>query len=100
MYAGGQFTSVGGQTRNRIAALAATTGTPTTWNPNAGGIVRALAVSGWTTYAGGEFTTIGGQTRNWLAALDSAGAATTWNPNVSGTIRALAVSDSTVYTGG
>ena len=37
VYAGGDFTSIGGQTRNYIAALDATTGAATAWNPNASG---------------------------------------------------------------
>ena len=35
VYAGGSFTSIGGQARNSIAALDATTGAATSWNPNA-----------------------------------------------------------------
>ncbi|HVP14233.1 MAG TPA: hypothetical protein VMS88_01740, partial [Terriglobales bacterium] len=105
VYAGGYFTSIGGQARNCIAALDATTGAATAWNPNAGGqhpYVLALAVSESTVYAGGEFTSIGGQARNFIAALDAtAGAATAWNPNANGLwVSALAVSGSTVYAGG
>ncbi len=76
VYVGGQFTAIGGQTRNNIAALDAGTGLATAWNPNASGrarrdhVVDALAVSGSTVYAGGEFSSIGGQTRNYIAALD------------------------------
>ena len=55
VYAGGCFTSIGGQARNYIAALDATTGAATAWNPNASGyVVSALAVSGSTVYAGGS----------------------------------------------
>ena len=82
VYAGGGFTSIGGQTRNRIAAIDTATGTATSWNPNASGSVNALAVSGSTVYVCGGFTSIGGQTRNHIAALDaSTGNATSWNPN-------------------
>jgi trimeric autotransporter adhesin len=110
VYAGGNFTTIGGQIRNNIAALDATTGLATTWNPNANAFiaypeVRAIVVSDRTVYAGGTFTTIGGQIRNNIAALDATtGLATTWNPNASGisspNVRAIAVSDSTVYVGG
>src|SRR5206468_1528981 len=41
---GGNFTSIGGLTRNNIAALDATTGQATPWNPSANGVVDALAV--------------------------------------------------------
>jgi len=37
IYAGGVFSSVGGVTRNHIAALDAATGKATDWNPNANG---------------------------------------------------------------
>ncbi|MCX7019414.1 MAG: fibronectin type III domain-containing protein [Candidatus Sumerlaeota bacterium] len=109
VYAGGNFngaSSIGGQTRNHIAALNATgTGTATTWDPNAGNTVYALAVSYPMVYAGGIFMTISGQTRNCIAALDATvntNNATAWNPNANNTVRALAVSGdgSMVYAGG
>src|SRR6185295_4249768 len=75
VYAGGDFTSIGGQNRNSIAALDATTGLATTWDPDAigganGTSVSTLAVSGSTVYVGGQFTFIGGQSRSNVAALD------------------------------
>jgi hypothetical protein len=101
IYAGGDFTTIGGATRNRIAALDATTGAATPWNPNASGVVRTLVVSGGTVYAGGDFTAIGGATRNRIAALDAAtGSATAWDPNANGAVLALALSGSTLYAGG
>jgi hypothetical protein len=101
VYVSGEFTGIGGQTRNGLAALDASTGNATPWNPNADGRVSALAVSGSTVYVGGGFSSIGGQPRNDIAALDaSTGNATAWNPNVSGSIDALVVSGSTVYAGG
>lgn len=45
-YVGGIFTSIGGQPRNRIAAIDATTGLATAWKANADNWVQALAVSG------------------------------------------------------
>ena len=103
VYVGGYFTTFagGGTTRKYIAAIDASTGTATAWNPDADDVVDALAVSGSTVYAGGYFTNIGGQARNSIAALDaSTGAATSWNPNANGEVDALAVSGSTVYAGG
>jgi beta-propeller uncharacterized protein DUF5122 len=108
IYVGGTFTSIGGQTRNNIAALDATSGQATAWNPNAGGAVRALVVSGTSVAAGGNFNSVGGQTRNNIAALDAtSGQATAWNPNASGTppfgfanVNTLALSGTTVYVGG
>ena len=101
VYATGNFTSIGGQPRNSIAALDATTGTATSWDPNPDGDVYALAFSGATVYVGGSFDHIGGQPRNGVAALDATtGAAKGWNPNPDGSVFALAVSGSTVYAGG
>jgi hypothetical protein len=101
VYAGGYFTSIGGQPRNRIAALDAATGVARPWNPNANLGVVALAVAGDLVYAGGDFTSIGGQARNRIAALDAAtGLATPWNPNPNNFIYTLAVSGDRVYVGG
>lgn len=101
VYAAGFFTSIGGQVRNRIAALDATTGLATPWNPNANNSVLALAVSGGVVYAGGSFSNIGGQVRNRIAAVDAVtGAVTGWNPNASNTVNALAASNGLVYAGG
>jgi trimeric autotransporter adhesin len=104
VYVGGSFTSggaIGGAFRNRIAALDAATGLATSWNPNANGIVRSLAVSGGAVYAGGDFTSIGGQPRNRIAALDATnGTATGWNPDAGAPVLALATSGPTVYAGG
>ena len=101
VYAAGGFAAIGGQARNRIAALDATTGAATAWNPNLYGYyVSALAVAGDTVYAGGGFTSIW-QRSGRLAALDATtGAATAWNPAADGGVSALAVADDTVYVGG
>jgi hypothetical protein len=109
VYAGGDFSSIGGRARNGIAALDAASGQATGWNPNpmatdARGTIGTLAVSGQTVYVGGSFTSIGGQPRSGIAALDAAtGAATSWDPNPNiayGPVDALAVSGQTVFAGG
>src|SRR5205807_2019714 len=73
--AGGLFTSIGGQTRNRIARLDPTTGLADSFDPNANGQVRSIAVqTDGKILAGGEsFTSIGGQPRNHIARLETDG---------------------------
>src|SRR5207248_3128608 len=78
--AGGNFMSIGGQTRNRIARLDATTGLADSFNPNANGFgVYAIAVQAdGKILAGGGFTTLapnGGAavTRNRIARLETDG---------------------------
>jgi beta-propeller uncharacterized protein DUF5122 len=102
VYAGGTFNNIGGQARNNIAALDASSGLATAWDPNVGGgHVSTLAVSGSTVYAGGGFTSVGGQMRNRIAALDaSSGLATPWNPDANAQLFELVVSGSTVYVSG
>lgn len=101
VYAGGSFSTIGGQTRNSIAALDATTGNASAWNPNSAGNINAIVVSGTNIYVGGTFATIGGQSRSRIAALDSTtGLATSWNPGANSGVLALAVSGSTVFAAG
>jgi hypothetical protein len=73
VYAGGYFTTIGGQARKRLAAVHAITGLATAWNPDPNNVaVYVLAVRGNVVYAGGDFTSIGGQPRTRIAALDAA----------------------------
>ncbi|HMO65024.1 MAG TPA: hypothetical protein PKE47_07355 [Verrucomicrobiota bacterium] len=83
LYVGGEFTSIGGQSRNRLAAISTADGTASAWNPNANALVSALALHDGLLYVGGSFGSIGGLARNRLAALDPATgqAVPTWNPD-------------------
>ena len=95
VYAGGNFTTIGGAGRNRIAALSTASGTATTWNPDASATVKTLLLSNTKLYVGGAFTTIGGSARNRVAALDTTLAtnnATSWNPNANNQVLAMALS--------
>jgi hypothetical protein len=99
------FQTIGGATRNYLAALNTSNGTVTNWNPDPNGIVLSLAANAGIVYAGGSFTTIGpagnNVGRNRLAALDAiTGIPTAWNPGASNTVGSLAVSGSAVYAGG
>ena len=101
--AGGQFTTIGGQTRNHIARLDAATGLADSFNPNAGGNVFAIAVQrDGKILAGGNFTTIGGQQRARLARLDAAtGLADSFDASADSFIESIAVqADGKVLAGG
>jgi predicted small secreted protein len=106
VYVGGVFTSVGGQSRNSIAALDATTGLASNWNPIPieppdVPVIQSLVPSGSTVYVGGDFESIGGQPREDLAALDATtGQATGWDPDGQDGATALAVAGQAVYVGG
>src|SRR3990167_4000167 len=90
VYVGRDFTTIGGQARNRIAALD-NAGVASGWNPGAGGRVSALALSGSTVFAGGSFASIGRQPRQNIAALGSTGAATAWDAHANDRVFAVAV---------
>src|SRR6266581_1419834 len=83
--AGGVFTSIGGQPRNYIARLDATTGLADSFDPNANNVVRSIAVQAdGKILAGGGFTSIGGQTRDRIARLDATtGLADSFDPNAN-----------------
>jgi hypothetical protein len=100
--AAGKFTSIGGQPRNRIAALDAVSGAATAWNPDANGAVLALAVLGGTVYAGGSFTTIGGVPHENVVALDRVTGAPKpgWAFETDGAVRAIVADGDRVYIGG
>ena len=77
--------SIGGQMRNRIARLDATTGAADSFDPNANDSVRSIAVQAdGKILAAGFFNganSIGGQTRNRIARLDATtGAADSFDP--------------------
>lgn len=76
LYVGGNFTAVGSQVRNRLAALRTSDGALLSWAPNAqGGLVAAVVVSpdGRRVVAGGRFTSLNASTNPGfgLASIDS-----------------------------
>jgi hypothetical protein len=101
VYAGGYFYEIGGAFRDYLAALDATTGQATSWNPAPGDAVLALTGAPGIIYAGGFFAAAGGQPRAHLAALDAAsGHATPWTANADDVVYALATDGVTVFAGG
>ena len=99
LYIGGGFTSIGGVSRNHLAAIKPDL-TLSDWNPGANDHINALAVSGDTVYIGGNFTQVSGTGRDYLAAVGTDGNLKSWNPGAGSSVLALAVNDATVYVGG
>jgi ligand-binding sensor domain-containing protein len=84
-YIGGEFTTIDGQVRNRLARINAD-GSLHPFNPNMNFAVNALVIdANGNLYAGGLFTTVGGSvTRNRLAKFDASGVLTSFNPSFTG----------------
>jgi uncharacterized delta-60 repeat protein len=104
--AGGAFNganSIGGQPRNCIARLDATTGLADSFDPSASGRVFSMVVQADSKIlAGGEFTVIGGQARHFIARLDATtGLADSFDPSANSSVYAIAVqADGKILTGG
>ena len=100
LYIGGQFTTVGGQTRNYIAAVDQGTGLATTWTPSASAQVYTLTTDASSVLAGGPFTAVSAGRSNVVAVQSSNGAILPFNPGVTGTVDSLLLSGTTLYVGG
>ncbi len=103
VFLGGNFTTLGGQTAQRLAAVDPATGA-LVWKATLNGQVMAIDVANGLVYAGGYFTTANGASRPYLAAFDEQTGVldTRWTPTANLEVKALAVSaDGTrVYVGG
>lgn len=106
LYAGGAFTTIGGEPRRRIAALNISDAAATTWAPSVDdGAVNAMAFPSTKSvvYLGGSFTSVNATTRNRLAEVSTASDdLQAWDPNVDGTVNALTLSanDATLFIAG
>jgi hypothetical protein len=107
-YIGGDFLTVGGKPRSRLAHIRADMSVGD-WNPSVGparyqgGTVRSLALVGSTLYVGGGFTEVNGVARDSLAAVGTDGTLLpAVNPTFAGTggITRLTVAGDTIYVGG
>jgi putative pyrroloquinoline-quinone binding quinoprotein len=82
IYAGGQFTTVGGAPHLGLVAIDPVSGTPAPSGPGVtAGSVRAMAFNGGTLYVGGTFKQANGVNRNTLAAFNTSdGKLLSWDP--------------------
>ena len=102
---GGDFTTIGGQTCNRIARLNVNGSLDTGFNPDVDGSVHSLAVQAdGKVLVGGYFTNIGGQPRNGMARLNADGSLdTSFNlgTNTNSVVHSFAMqADGKVLVGG
>jgi hypothetical protein len=94
LYVGGNFTTVNGTNRARIAAINLSTGTlNTTWNPQANSTVYAIASSATSVYLGGLFTLIHSTSHPYVAAVNTTtgGLQTAFTATADGIVDALAL---------
>jgi hypothetical protein len=102
LYVGGRFASLGGASRNGLAAVDIASATVTSWNPQLFGTVHAMAASSTgTVYVGGEFWSVNGQRRANLVEIDASQALTSWIPEAfSEGVRAIHAGAGQVVIGG
>lgn len=97
IWIGGDFTSVGAVTRNRIARLREDCSLDATFDPGAGANATVSAVRMQDLHRvliGGAFTEVSGQVRNRIARLGSNGSLdATFNPDVDGTVNSIELQD-------
>jgi uncharacterized delta-60 repeat protein len=100
---GGEFTTLGGQTRNHIARLNVDGTLDSEFNPGANDGVLSLAVQAdGKVLVGGIFTTLGGQERNRIARLTADGTLDGgFSPSANNSVDSLALqADGKVLVGG
>jgi hypothetical protein len=102
----GTFTSVKGQTRNRIARINSD-GTLSDWYPTGGATGGRIVCMHYDTeggflYVGGAFTNIGGIARSRIARINVSTAAvdSTWVPTLNGEPFAITSGGGFIYAGG
>jgi hypothetical protein len=106
LYMGGNYTQVGGTTRNRISAVNTSDGSlVASFNPNANDeiLTTSLSANGSRIYVGGVFTQLGTVNRNRIAHILSDGSVDpNFDPNANGGVDALVLSPGggTLYMGG
>jgi trimeric autotransporter adhesin len=96
-FVGGDFWSVGSQTRWNLAHIDRNGHVYTAWHPAVDGDVEVLARSGRTLYLAGSFRNVAGVARAGIAAVDTVtGRVTGWRPSV-GKVDQIVATRSAVY---
>jgi chitodextrinase len=96
IYVGGQFTTINGSNRYRLAAFNTATGALISgFAPPLDYTVNSIAATNTTVYAGGAFNKVGSTARNRLAAFSATnGALLTWTANADATVNAILLTPS------
>ncbi|MEU6041042.1 LamG-like jellyroll fold domain-containing protein [Actinomadura sp. NPDC047616] len=106
VYVGGEFTTVDGQPRSRLAAFDTATGDLVPdFAPTVSSKVRAIAATDSTVYFGGNFFNVNGKSRTRLAAVKASDGSNidTWRPTADDDevfAMAMAPGDARVLIGG
>ncbi|MDH4065021.1 MAG: fibronectin type III domain-containing protein, partial [Acidobacteriota bacterium] len=110
VFAGGEFTNIGGRIRLHLASLDAATGAVTDWHPAFNDTVRTIATAplpgapsgpGTLVAVGGEFDAFGAVARRNLAAVNlETGEVLPWRPAPDGAVRAIHARAGIIYIGG
>jgi hypothetical protein len=104
LFAGGQFTTIGGKDISFMAKLSSTgTGAvDETWNAGPSAGVLSIANFNSDIYFAGNFSTVKALARSRLARIDNTTGAVDpdWDPGINGSVYALAINASSIYAGG
>jgi trimeric autotransporter adhesin len=96
LYIGGAFSQVGGQPREKLAAVDATSGALKGWRPfiGNGSNIATVLKFGSDVFVGGDFTSVGGSVRRNVAAINLPdNTVLPWTANTNGNVRALVVTE-------
>jgi len=105
IYIGGYFFQMGGQERTSVAAVDATTGLATSWNPSAFFQdsyfqTLAIAASGNTLYMGGNYLTSPVNGVNLISVDATSGAVLDQHLPIDGPVASIAVVGNVLFVGG
>ncbi len=98
VYVGGNFTSIGGQTRKYFAVASATTGAIGAWDPAPSSVINDMTMVGDRVYVAGVFATFDGEARKGVAAIDAtSNSVEAWDPRTDGGFSTITADADKVY---
>lgn len=101
LYVGGDFTTIAGAARQRVAALDTGTATVAPWNPGADAAVQTIVLDSGTAYLGGSFSHVNGKTRTRLAIVDADdGTVDACSPDPDGEVHDVSIDGDIAYVAG